>query len=192
VNFSLNSPTSPLVEIIPLGLVEETACAVVEANLLALMNLPVQFQAPWLSPDFAHIKSRNQFNAASILQVLSRERSPNKLRLAMTALDLCLPIFSYVFGEAVLGGYLAVVSLYRLGRGSDGGEVPSSLFYERLAKVSLHEVSHALGVRHCREKDCLMHFSQGLQRLDNVPLHFCPKCQAALYRCRQNLVEKIE
>jgi archaemetzincin len=191
VNFSLNSPTSPLVEIIPLGLVEETACAVVEANLLALMNLPSQFQAPWLPPDFAHIKSRNQFNAASILQVLSRERSPNKLRLAMTALDLCLPIFSYVFGEAVLGGYLAVVSLYRLGRGSDGGEVPSSLFYERLAKVGLHEVSHALGVPHCREKDCLMHFSQGLQRLDSVPLSFCPKCQAALHRCRQNLVERI-
>lgn len=177
----------PQVEVIPIGPVDGTACDVAAAYLQALMGFSARIQAPWPVPAYAHLPARRQYDAGLILKALGQGFPYFQVRLGITALDLCLPILSYVFGEAFLGDRLAVISLYRLGSWTEGSRVDPALFYERLAKLTLHEVSHALGVPHCREKGCLMRFSQGLKNLDGLTLHFCPKCQKELDHLRAGL-----
>jgi len=92
--------------------------------------------------------------------------------------DLFVPIFSHVFGEAKQGGKYALVSLFRLKKNPDGSTIMSSNFYERAAKVALHELGHLYNLFHCEDKRCLMHFSGGLEDLDETPLYFCRYCTA--------------
>lgn len=179
----------PLVEVIPFGPIDGTACEVAAAHVQALMGLPAKVQAPWPVPAYAQLPARRQYDAGPILKSMAQELPLFQVRLGITGLDLCLPILSYVFGEAFLGGRLAIVSLFRLSPLPEGGRVEPSLLYERLAKVALHEVAHALGIPHCREAGCLMRFSQGLKNLDSLALHFCPGCVQELDHRRADLFQ---
>ena len=177
----------PLVEVIPMGLVDGTACDVVMAHLQVLMGFTARIQAPRPVPAYAYLPNRRQYDAGLILKALGQDLPYFQVRLGITVLDLCLPILSYVYGEAFLGDRLAVISLHRIGLRPEEGNVESALLYERLAKVALHEVSHAIGIPHCRENGCLMHFSQGLKNLDGLNLHFCPKCRLEIDRLMADL-----
>jgi archaemetzincin len=172
------APPLPFIEVVPLGKVSELACSVAAANLLAVWEWPARLAAPWPNPDYAYLPNRNQFDAGRILNALSRGLPACQVRLALTALDICLPILSYVFGEAVLGGRVALVSLARLSLNPDGRRADQGLFLERLAKICLHETAHSLGLSHCREPGCLMRFSPGISNVDALNLHFCPSCLA--------------
>jgi archaemetzincin len=168
------------VQIVPLGEVDQVAVSVVAANVQALTGLLADVVDPWPSPEYALIQTRMQYNALLVLDALADGMPSDGLRLGILVGDLCLPIFSHVFGEARVNGNVAVVSLYRLGRGSEGKPVERSLFLERLAKVAVHETAHALGLRHCRAPGCLMSFSLGLKQIDRLPQRFCPACAEAL------------
>ena len=67
--------------------------------------------------------------------------------LGVTDRDLFIPILTYVFGEAQLGGRAAVVSTARLVE--DVELFGPQLLVERLAKEAVHEVGHAFGLLHC-------------------------------------------
>jgi archaemetzincin len=164
--------------------VDGVAVSVVAANLQAIAGLLADVVPAWPDPEYALIPARQQYNAIPILQALEANAPDAVLRLGLMAGDLCLPIFSYVLGEAQVGGRSAVVSLHRLGEGGEGKPVESSLLYERVAKVALHEVAHVLGLHHCREPHCLMRFSLGAEHIDELSLTFCPECQDRLRTAR--------
>lgn len=169
-------PTAPAVEIIPLEPVPLLACEIAAANVQATLGLPAAVLPAWDHPDDAYLPTRNQYDAARILKKLETGWQRPRLRIAITSQDLCLPILTYVFGEARVGGHLAVSSLFRLARNPDGSRATQALLYDRLTKVVLHEVAHALGLEHCRVEGCLMGFSAGLEHLDALTLTFCPDC----------------
>lgn len=81
------------------------------ANLQALLGFSARIQAPWPVPVYAHLPARSQYDAGPILKTMAQGLPPFQVRLGITVLDLCLPILSYVYGEALLGGRLAVASL---------------------------------------------------------------------------------
>ncbi|MDD5763017.1 MAG: peptidase M54, partial [bacterium] len=55
---------------------------------------------------------RNQHSSTKILKEMLKEIPPDALKiLGVTDKDLCIPILTYVFGEAQLGGTVGVVSL---------------------------------------------------------------------------------
>jgi archaemetzincin len=168
------------VEVIPLGRADEVAGAILSANLQEFFGLPAEVSPPWPVPDYAHLPARNQYDAGLILQQLSRDLPADGLRLGLTALDLTLPILTYVFGEALVGGRVAIVSVFRLGREPGHPRKDLGLLYERLLKVGLHETAHALGVPHCRRSGCLMRFSYGLEHLDALEPQFCSSCLQAI------------
>ena len=87
-----------------------------------------------------------------------------------------------------LPGLAAVASMHRLHRSDRGLRAPRELVYERLAKVALHETAHALGLTHCRQDQCLMRFSPSLERLDELRLSFCPRCELRLEESRASLL----
>jgi archaemetzincin len=175
------------VEVIPLGPVNQVACAVAAANLQAIMELNCRVE-PGIPLDAeAYLAVRRQYNAEKLLMTLGQGLPPRCLRLGITASDLCLPILSYVYGQAMVGGRSALVSLHRLGGEAKGAPVSREVLYERLAKVACHETAHALGLAHCREPGCLMRFSAGLTNLDALDLHFCRTCRLEMVRLRREL-----
>ena len=57
---------------------------------------------------------RNQYYSTAILQSMQPLARPGARLLAVTSLDLYVPVLTFVFGEAQLSGSCAVVSLHRL------------------------------------------------------------------------------
>lgn len=181
-------PGPPLAEVVPIGGVRRAARAVAAANLRAVMGLEAMVARPAAAPDAAYLAGRGQYDAEALLSFLSKSENGAALRVGVIEEDLCLPILAYVYGEAYVGGGVAVVSLFRLA-GEAG--VGSGQELARLAKVICHETAHALGLAHCGHPRCLMHFAGGLADLDAMALGFCPACRAELARRRSALIKRL-
>jgi archaemetzincin len=97
----------------------------------------------------------------------------------VTTLDLFIPILTFVFGEAQLRGPCALVSLHRLREEFYGLPGNDALLRARLVKESVHELGHTLGLRHCRDWQCVMASTHDVQRLDLKSQAYCPSCLAA-------------
>jgi archaemetzincin len=106
--------------------------------------------------------------------------------LAVSGEDLFIPILTYVFGEAQLGGEFAVVSYHRLQPERYGLAADRNLLLDRLFKESLHELGHTYGLVHCQDQDCVMRTSTYAEDIDLKGGSFCRRCQAALGLARQH------
>jgi len=163
-----------------LGTVGEAVLKIVAANLQEILNLPVDILPARQTPEFAYSDRRKQYHAALILKKLAESRRPHPRILALVSVDLFIPVLTHVFGEAQLGGRAAVVSTHRLRQKEEGGGVSLDTFYERAAKVALHEVAHTFDLVHCSQPECIMRLSSGPNDLDELPLFFCEYCEAFL------------
>ena len=173
------SPRS--VGLIEMGHLGEVAVRVVAANLQSVLGMDADILAPLAVPEEAFQQHRQQYDAGLILKYLGGRSFPRHLRvLAVTTVDLCSPILTYVYGEAEIGGKTAVISNFRLRANEDGGTVPIHRYYERLAKVALHEMAHTFSVYHCESSKCLMHFSAKIHHLDEIEISFCERCEFML------------
>jgi archaemetzincin len=169
------------VGVVPLGEVPEIALKVIAAHISGYFDLSVKILPPLEHPDYAFDERRFQYDAGIILKAFeSIQFKGHDKVIGVLNLDLFVPIFTHVFGEAKQGGKFALVSLFRLGKNPDGSPSPSSLIFERAAKVALHELGHLFNLFHCRGKNCLMHFSGGIQDLDETPIYLCRYCSTYL------------
>ena len=167
--------------IAPVGEVPETPMKVIAAHISGYLNLNAEVIAPIETPNHAFDKNRFQYDAGKILFRFESMRFPDFEKIvAVFSEDLFIPIFSHVFGEARLGGKFALVSLFRLDKQPDGSTSPTAKIYERAAKVALHEIGHLFHLEHCDDNRCLMHFSGGLQSLDEISFYFCRYCSTYL------------
>jgi len=120
---------------------------------------------------------RSQYSSTKILKELLGEVPSDALKLlGVTEKDLCIPILTYVFGEAQLGGTVAIVSLARLRQEFHGLAPDRSLFLERTRKECLHELGHTYGLIHCKSKDCVMYLSNTVFDVDGKGRNFCRYC----------------
>jgi predicted Zn-dependent protease len=98
------------------------------------------------------------------------------ITVAMTARHLEIPGLAHPFGYAFPEERVAVVSTI--------GLVPqpyrARLMEERLCKEVVHEAGHVLGLPHCMNETCVMHYSQALQDTDAKGCSFCPQCALEL------------
>jgi archaemetzincin len=123
---------------------------------------------------------RKQAHSTPILQTLQHLAPAEALKvLAVTRVDLFIPILTYVFGEAQLGGKACIVSTHRL------IEPPSSTtaeetFHCRVAKEAIHELGHTFNLRHCPEHTCIMHYCRSLRDVDRKSNHLCRYCKILL------------
>jgi archaemetzincin len=166
-----------IIGVVPVGDVPELAPKVIAAHIVGYLNLPADILTPLGLPAAAFDEINLQYNAAKILSCFESERYDNYDKIiGVFNVDLFIPTFAYVFGEARQGGKHALVSLFRLANGKEGHNPPSAVVCERAAKVALHELGHLYNLAHCEEKNCLMHYSGGLADLDGIPLFFCRYC----------------
>ena len=100
--------------------------------------------------------------------------------LAVTGLDLFVPVLTYVFGEAQLSGKAAVVSTFRLDETLYGLPANRPLLEERLLKEAVHELGHTFGLIHCRNYECAMHSSTAAEEIDIKGKGLCEECRKAI------------
>lgn len=124
---------------------------------------------------------RNQHYSTRILKVMLGDVPPDALKLlGVTDRDLCIPILTYVFGEAQVGGTAAVVSLARLRQEHYGLSPDRPLLLERLRKECLHELGHTFGLVHCPSRDCVMYLSNTVVDVDTRGRDFCRGCETVV------------
>lgn len=165
------------VGVVPLGDVSESALQVIADHIIGCFKLTTQILPPMELPDYAFDERRLQYNAGIIIETFEAMHFKDHDKvIAVLNQDLFIPIFTHVFGEARQGGECGLVSLFRLVKNPDGSTPHISLIHERAAKVALHELGHLLDLLHCEHKKCLMHFSGGIDEVDELSLDLCEYC----------------
>jgi archaemetzincin len=97
--------------------------------------------------------------------------------LGVTELDLFIPIFTFLFGEAQLNGIGALVSTHRLHNQFYGIPENKKLLRSRLLKEAIHELGHTFGLIHCFTLKCVMKSSTYVEEIDQKSINFCRVCE---------------
>jgi archaemetzincin len=129
-------------------------------------------------PQDTYDPKRRQHASGKVLAWLLGAAPPHGKVLGLTDQDLFIPILTYVFGEAQLGGRVAVASTARLREDLElHGE---RRFTERVVKESIHEIGHAYGLVHCHVPRCVMSRASGVRDVDEKSPELCPRCRRRL------------
>ncbi|HUX05701.1 MAG TPA: archaemetzincin family Zn-dependent metalloprotease [Acidobacteriota bacterium] len=165
---------------VPAGLFRELARAVAEEVGVAWRAM----EHP-LDPEYALIPNRVQYNSTEIVTDLIDMKPKDSLRImGITEVDLCIPILTFVFGEAQLGCCAAVASLHRLHQEFYGLPPDPRLLFERAVKEILHELGHTFGLRHCPDYSCVMHSSTIVDEIDLKGDTYCSPCRQSVEACK--------
>ena len=132
-----------------------------------------------IDPTFALHLERQQYHSSEILAAMQRQVNGSTWRLlGVTSLDLYIPILTFVFGEAQLGGTSALVSYRRLQQEFYGLPEDRDLLANRLLVESVHELGHTLRLTHCHDYQCAMAPSHAVEWIDIKDSGFCEDCLA--------------
>jgi len=99
--------------------------------------------------------------------------------VAITHVDLFIPILTHVYGEAQLAGKACIVSTFRLQEGLFITTMEKEL-ENRVVKEVLHELGHTFNLRHCDDKSCIMHYCRSIKDVDRKTDQFCRYCKILL------------
>ncbi len=155
----------------------------VAVALARLFDLEVRTRIPWFDPETCYDSSRGQYNSTLLLGRLLADAAPHAERvLAVTGVDLFVPVLAYVFGEAQLDGRAAVVSTHRLRAEAYGLPPDPARLLVRLEAEAVHELGHTFGLVHCVEPTCVMRASTYVEEIDLKTARFCGDCARVLPR----------
>jgi archaemetzincin len=133
--------------------------------------------------EFAFDAGRGQYASIAVMEMLARECPADALKLlAVTERDLFIPVLTFVFGHAQLGGRIAVISLARLRQEFYGLAPDRDIFLQRAFKEALHETGHMFGLVHCADAACAMSLATNVRHIDRKHAAFCAPCKAHLAR----------
>ena len=149
-------------------------------QLARAFRAPCRVRPETLAAGFTFDPGRAQYHSTAILQALQPMANGNRI-LGVTSLDLYVPVLTFVFGEAQLGGTCAVVSTHRLRDEVYGLPPNPALLRERLLKEAVHELGHTFGLRHCDDWRCVMASTHAVEYLDVKTAEFCPACREVVY-----------
>lgn len=124
------------------------------------------------------LEVRDQLDADRLLVGLESEPArEDRIRVALTASDLGSPLFAHMFGQARIGGRVALVSTCRLCPTFYGLAADPPAVIRRARLETLHEIGHLMGLRHCRDFGCLMHRADTVEDIDVRGVDFCSACR---------------
>ena len=121
---------------------------------------------------------RRQYNGNSLLKFVDvlPVSDPGKT-IGLFSVDLFIPILTYIFGQAYLGGRTGIASLYRLNNESYGMKADDMLLLNRFKKEVIHELGHTFGLIHCSTPTCVMRSSTYVEDIDQKEQSLCAGCR---------------
>ncbi len=144
-----------------------------------------EVEESWASlPQSAFNPLRNQYHAGVIIQEILSEVEEGTYVVALIDKDLYIDGYNFVFGLADPSYKICIVSDARLKQEFYGLPPDEKLYLSRLEKEVLHEMGHLLGLPHCPDPKCVMHFSNCLEDTDRKEAEFCENCKAKLLSSR--------
>ena len=164
------------IALIPVGKVDSSMLESIGTAPTEEFDASFSTQRPLAHPDYAFNPKREQYLSDAILAQLSQLQIPADRILGIVDLDLYTPDLNFVFGQASMGGRVALIALPRLRPEFYGDPPDQALFEERTIKEAVHELGHTVGLGHCPERTCVMHFSNRLADTDFKGRSFCPRC----------------
>ena len=168
-----------LLQILPIGNVDDGLLKDLRPVIEETFRVPCKVLPVRLDPEFAFHGERQQYHSSEILQRMQSFLSADSWRmLGISAVDLYIPILTFVFGEAQMGGPCAVVSAHRLRQEFYGLPSDHELFRKRVTKEAVHELGHTLNMTHCEDYRCVMASSHAVEWIDLKESALCTACRA--------------
>lgn len=173
------SPDNSYIVISPIGDISLEICELIEKKVQIIFGYKTKTVSLLNDIDFAYDQNRKQYHSTSVLEKLAYIAPERCIKiLAITRVDLFIPILTHVFGEAQLDGKACIISTYRL---IDGLEASNfTKINERIVKEAIHELGHTFNLRHCDSHECIMHYCRSLQDVDMKATQCCRYCRILL------------
>ena len=166
--------------------VDAALVAAAEGALAQVLELPSRRCGEFAAAASAYDPRRQQYDSSALLIALAAQVPADcTWVLGITGHDLYVPMLSFVFGQAQLGGRVAIVSLSRLRQDFYGLPADPDLLRQRAVKEVLHEMGHLLGLVHCEESLCAMSLSTDIVQVDSKRSELCESCRALLREDRR-------
>ena len=167
--------------LIPIGDVEKETLLKLSWALREKFEAVFETGEPLPLLEDAYRAERGQYFASPILDELKQNIPEDAEKvLGVVDVDIFVPALNFIFGQADLGGNVALISLTRLREEFYGNSKNKKLFFERTVKEAVHELGHTFGLRHCDNRKCVMHFSNSLRDTDIKEADFCEQCREKL------------
>lgn len=167
--------------LIPCDKFEESLIRKITGELKLHFGFPVTLRECHIDITEHYDPSRRQYDANKLMQILRAFPGEEAVRIVgLYRVDLYIPALTYIFGQAILGGDRAVVSLYRLRNELYGMAKNDDLTEARFLKIIVHELGHSFGLIHCYSPGCIMRSSTYVEDVDQKELKFCPRCRSEL------------
>jgi len=163
------------IRLVPIGTVPPEVCGWLMNALPPVFDCTCRMAPAMPHPAFAWGPRRAQYSADAILAQVDAGEA--KYALAIADLDLYVPQLNFVFGLADRAAAHAIIALPRLRQSFYGLPDDTSLFCGRVVKEAVHELGHVQGLEHCRDRRCVMAFSNSLADTDYKGQEFCERCK---------------
>jgi archaemetzincin len=166
------------IDIVPIGEVDETLLLFLRQSIFQAFKIQPRVRNCRFDLSPVYDPVRNQYNSSGLLLQLISDPPPETMKiLGVTELDLFIPIFTFLFGEAQLNGIGALVSTHRLHNQFYGIPENRKLLRNRLLKEAIHELGHTFGLIHCFTLKCVMKSSTYVEEIDQKSINFCRVCE---------------
>lgn len=167
------------IRVVPVGAVDRHLLEAVRNGLEREFRTAGTTDATPLDPAPAYHPERTQYHSTALLGQLGARDGQSSFLLGVASVDLYIPILTFVFGEAQVGGPCAIVSCHRLQQQFYGLPPDDRLLEDRLIKEAIHELGHVLGLHHCENYECVMAASHAVEWLDLKERSMCTPCRSA-------------
>jgi archaemetzincin len=154
----------------PIGPVDPEVMGFLKESLSSFWNTEILPQVE--VPQEAYDESRKQYEGSALLKAIS---GMGEVVLGVTDVDGYVDDLNYVFGLA--SGRRAMISLRRLRPEFYGSLEDEDLFKLRALKEAVHERGHVFGLNHCRDRNCVMYFSNSIRDTDFKDWRHCGRCE---------------